>query len=79
MLYALCGERSEPQLTSSFFLLFRAQLLIFFAVMGKFKRLKNQTLAKVYTKIPSLVDLYAKGAELVVNTTTPFSPLNKPL
>jgi len=47
--------------------------------MGKFKRLKNQTLAKVYTKIPSLVDLYAKGAELVVNTTTPFSPLNKPL
>lgn len=47
--------------------------------MGKFKRLKNQTLAKVYTKIPSLVDMYAKGAELVVNTTTPFSPLNKPL
>ena len=47
--------------------------------MGKFKRLKNQTLAKVYTKIPALVDLYAKGAELVVNTTTPFSPLKKPL
>ena len=60
-------------------LCFLAKPLIFFAVMGKFKRLKNQTLAKVYTKIPSLVDLYAKGAELVVNTTTPFSPLNKPL
>ena len=57
----------------------RAQLLIFFAVMGKFKRLKNQTFAKVYTKIPSLVDLYAKQADLVVHTTTPFAPLKKPL
>ena len=47
--------------------------------MGKFKRVKNRTLAKVYTKIPSLVDLYAKGADLIVNTTTPFTPLNKPL
>ena len=62
-----------------FFLPFRAQVLIFFAVMGKFKRMKNRTLAKVYTKIPSLVDLYAKGADLVVNTTTPFTPLSKPL
>jgi D-proline reductase (dithiol) PrdB len=47
--------------------------------MGKFKRLKNRTFAKVYTKIPSLVDLYAKGADLVVNTTTPFTALSKPL
>ena len=47
--------------------------------MGKFKRLKNQTFAKVYSKIPSLVDLYAKQADLVVNTTTPFTPLKKPL
>ena len=47
--------------------------------MGKFKRMKNRTLAKVYSKIPSLVDLYAKGADLVVNTTTPFTPLGKPL
>ena len=47
--------------------------------MGKLKRLKNQALAKVYTKIPSLLDLYAKGAKLVVNTTTPFTPLSRPL
>lgn len=47
--------------------------------MGKFKRLKNQTFARLYTKIPSLVDLYAKHADLVVNTTTPFTPLLKPL
>jgi D-proline reductase (dithiol) PrdB len=47
--------------------------------MDKLKRLKNQTLAKVYTKIPSLLDLYAKGAELVINTTTPFTPLSRPL
>ena len=47
--------------------------------MGKFKRFKNQTLAKVYTKIPSLVDLYARQADLVVNTTTPFTPLKEPL
>ena len=47
--------------------------------MGKFKRLKNQTFAKVYTKIPSLVDLYARTADLLVNTTTPFTPLSKPL
>jgi D-proline reductase (dithiol) PrdB len=58
---------------------FRAQVLIFFAVMSKFKRAKNRTLAKVYTKVPSLLDLYAKGADLVVNTTTPFTPLNTPL
>ena len=74
MLYALCFI--SP---AYFYLCFFPKVLIFFAVMGKFKRMKNQTLAKVYTKIPSLVDLYAKGAELVVNTTTPFSPLNKPL
>ena len=68
-----------PPRKSSFSLPFLTQLLIFFAVMGKFKRFKNQTVAKVYTKIPSLVDLYAKQADLVVNTTTPFTPLKKPL
>jgi len=47
--------------------------------MGKFKRVKDRTFAKVYTKLPSLVDLYAKTADLVVNTTTPFTPLSKPL
>ncbi|UCG14669.1 MAG: hypothetical protein JSU72_09575 [Deltaproteobacteria bacterium] len=47
--------------------------------MTKLKRTKNRALAKVYSKIPSLVDLYAKKADLVVNTTTPFTPLNKPL
>ena len=80
-LYAPCSMPYAPcsMLNALFFLPFRVQLHIFFAVMGKFKRMKNRTLAKVYTKIPSLVDLYAKGAELVVNTTTPFSPLNKPL
>jgi D-proline reductase (dithiol) PrdB len=58
---------------------FSAQILIFSPVMGKFKRFKNQTFAKVYTKIPSLVDLYAKQGDLVVNTTIPFTPLKKPL
>jgi len=47
--------------------------------MGKFKKLKDKTFADLYTKIPSLVDLYAKRADLVVNTNTPFAPLNKPL
>lgn len=47
--------------------------------MGKFKRMKNKTFARVYTKIPSLVDLYAKKADLIVNSTTPFTPLTKPL
>jgi D-proline reductase (dithiol) PrdB len=47
--------------------------------MGKFKRLKNQTFAKVYTKLPSLVDLYAQRKDIIVNTTTPFTPLSKPL
>ena len=47
--------------------------------MGKLKRIKNQTLAKVYSGIPSLVDLYAKRADLIVNTTTPFTPVGKPL
>ena len=47
--------------------------------MSKIKKVKDQTVAKVFTKIPSLVDLYAKGADLVVNTTTPFTPLRKPL
>jgi D-proline reductase (dithiol) PrdB len=70
MLYANTDNLSLP---------FQAQILIFFDVMGKFKRFKNQTVAKVYTKIPSLVDLYAKQADLVVNTTTPFTPLKKPL
>lgn len=71
-----CGPRATD---THLPLPFRAQVLIFFAVMGKFKRLKDQTFAKVYTKIPSLVDLYAKQADLVVNTTTPFTPLKKPL
>ena len=62
-----------------FHLSFWSKPLIFFAVMGRFKRFKNQTFAKVYTKIPSLVDLYAKHAELIVNTTAPFTPLKKPL
>jgi D-proline reductase (dithiol) PrdB len=47
--------------------------------MEKFTNLKNKVFSKVYSKIPSLVDLYAKHADLVVNTTTPFAPLNKPL
>jgi len=47
--------------------------------MGKLKRVKNQTFARVYTKIPSLVDLYARTADLRVNTTTPFTPLSNPL
>ena len=47
--------------------------------MGKLKNIKNKAFTKVYSKIPSLVDLYAKHADLVVNTTTPFAPLNKPL
>ena len=76
MLYALCHRGS---LTTHLSLPFQAQILIFFDAMGKFKRFKNQTVAKVYTKIPSLVDLYAKQADLVVNTTTPFTPLKKPL
>ena len=55
------------------------KISIFSAAMGKFKRIKNQTFAKIYTKIPSLVDLYAKTADLIVNDTTPFTPLSKPL
>jgi D-proline reductase (dithiol) PrdB len=47
--------------------------------MGKIKRIRKQVFAKAYTKIPSLVDLYAKTADLVVNTSTPFTPLRKPL
>jgi D-proline reductase (dithiol) PrdB len=47
--------------------------------MSTFKKLKDQTLAKVYAKVPSLVDLYARRADLVVNATTPFSPLPRPL
>lgn len=47
--------------------------------MGKFKKLKDQTLARVYEKAPSLVDRYARSAKLVVNTTSPFTPLAKPL
>jgi D-proline reductase (dithiol) PrdB len=47
--------------------------------MGKLKRVKNQTFAKVYRKIPSLVDLYARSVDLIINTTTPFTPLSKAL
>jgi len=47
--------------------------------MAKFKEIKNKAFSRVYTKIPSLVDLYAKYAALVVNTSTPFTPLTKPL
>jgi len=47
--------------------------------MSTFKKIKDQTLAKVYAKVPSLVDLYARRADLVVNTTTPFTPLPRPL
>jgi D-proline reductase (dithiol) PrdB len=47
--------------------------------MSSFKKLKNQTIAKVYAKVPSLVDLYAQKPDLVVNTTTPFTPLPRPL
>jgi D-proline reductase (dithiol) PrdB len=74
MPYALCFLSADY-----LHLFFLPKVLIFSAVMGKFKRFKNQTFAKVYTKIPSLVDLYAKQADLVVNTTTPFTPLKKPL
>ena len=76
MTLSLCHHGQLPSCLS---LPFQAQILIFFDAMGKFKRFKNQTVAKVYTKIPSLVDLYAKQADLVVNTTTPFTPLKKPL
>jgi D-proline reductase (dithiol) PrdB len=48
-------------------------------IMSSFKKLKDQTIAKVYAKVPSLVDLYARKADLVVNTATPFSPLLRPL
>ncbi|UCE82502.1 MAG: hypothetical protein JSV47_12485 [Deltaproteobacteria bacterium] len=41
--------------------------------------MKNQTFAKVYTKLPSLVDLYAQRKDIIVNSTTPFTPLSKPL
>jgi D-proline reductase (dithiol) PrdB len=47
--------------------------------MSRFKKFKDQTLATAYTRIPSLLDLYARRGDLVVNTTTPFTPLRKPL
>lgn len=47
--------------------------------MSRFKKLKDQALAKVYAKVPSLLDLYAQRADLVVNTATPFTPLPRPL
>jgi D-proline reductase (dithiol) PrdB len=47
--------------------------------MSKFKKFKDQTLARAYTKLPSLLDLYVRRADLVVNTTSPYTPLAKPL
>ena len=47
--------------------------------MTTFKKLKDQTLAKVYAKIPSLLDLYAQRAGLVVNDAAPLTPLPRPL
>lgn len=72
-------DDGQPATDSHFSLPFLSQLLIFFTAMGKIKRFKNHTFAKVYTKIPSLLDLYAKQADLVVSTTIPFTPLRKPL
>jgi D-proline reductase (dithiol) PrdB len=47
--------------------------------MSAFKKLKDQTLAKVYAKIPALLDLYAQRADLVVNDAAPLTPLPRPL
>jgi D-proline reductase (dithiol) PrdB len=47
--------------------------------MSTFKKFKDQTLAKVYAKIPSLLDLYAQRADLVVNDAAPLTPLPRPL
>lgn len=47
--------------------------------MSTFKKFKDQTLAKVYARVPSLLDLYAQRADLVVNDAAPFAPLPRPL
>ena len=47
--------------------------------MSTLKKFKDQTLAKVYAKIPSLLDLYAQRADLVVNAAAPLTPLPRPL
>jgi len=47
--------------------------------MSTLKKFKDQTLAKVYAKIPSLLDLYAQRADLVVNTVAPLTPLPRSL
>jgi len=47
--------------------------------MSTFKKFKDQTLAKVYAKIPSLLDRYAERADLVVNAAAPLTPLPRPL
>jgi D-proline reductase (dithiol) PrdB len=47
--------------------------------MATFKKFKNRALARAYTRFPSLLNAYASRADLVVNTTAPFTPLSKPL
>jgi D-proline reductase (dithiol) PrdB len=47
--------------------------------MSTLKKFKDQTLAKVYAKVPSLLDLYAQRADLVVNAAAPLTPLPRPL
>jgi D-proline reductase (dithiol) PrdB len=47
--------------------------------MTAFKKVKDQTLAKVYGKFPALLDVYAQRADLVVNDTAPLTPLPRPL
>jgi len=47
--------------------------------MSTFKKFKDQTLAKVYAKIPALLDLYAQRADLVVNSAAPLALLSRPL
>jgi D-proline reductase (dithiol) PrdB len=47
--------------------------------MSTLKKFKDQTLAKVYARIPSLLDLYAQRADLVVNDVAPLTPLSRPL
>jgi D-proline reductase (dithiol) PrdB len=47
--------------------------------MSTFKKFKDQSLAKVYAKVPSLLDLYARRADLVVNDSAPLFPLPRPL
>ena len=47
--------------------------------MSTFKKFKDQTLAKVYARVPSLLDLYAQRADLMVNDAAPLTPLARPL